>query len=219
MASSNDVLIHINLKNPEKIVRIPLKSPVYKLFLDPSGRHLIIATTQGDNMYLYSKWKDFLPRPIKSFKMVIESVAWNTPFLLSIAGEVATGTRELLIGGRNGIIYEGLLESKEEIFKTHDKNVNSVFTLPERHPITGLCFQWFGGPGTEGRRGLVVVTTATRIYQFVGVLPDRRAEEGIRMFSGLFATYKGTELSKSQFLLSIIGIHGQYYRISRTSRR
>ncbi|CAG7852334.1 Vacuolar protein sorting-associated protein 18 homolog [Serendipita indica DSM 11827] len=192
MGCSNDMLIHINLKNPEKIVKIPLKASVYKLFLDPSGRHLLIATTQGENWYLCSQWKEFLPRPIKSFKMVIETVAWNTSYLLSNVARTATTTREMLIGGRNGIIYEGMLDSKEEIFRPHDRNVTAVFTLPERTPITGLCFQWF--PPNEQKRGLVVVTTATRIYQFVGSPTDKRSEDGARMFSQLFSSYKGTEL-------------------------
>lgn len=200
MACSNDLLIHINLRNPEKIAKIPLKGPVYKLFLDPSGRHLIIATTQGDNLYLYSKWKEFLPRPIKSFKMAIESIAWNAPFLLSKAGELATTTRELLIGARNGIIYEGCLESKEELFKAHDRNVYSVCHLPEKQPITGLCFQWFGGSGTDGKRGIAVVTTATRIYQFVGMVSEKRIEEGVRVFTSLFSNYQGAELSVSMHL-------------------
>ncbi|PVF97591.1 hypothetical protein CPB86DRAFT_815453 [Serendipita vermifera] len=189
MACSNDMLIQINLKNPEKMVRIPVKASIYKIFLDPSGRHLIIATTQGDNLYLYSKWRELVPKPIKSFKMIIESVAWNTSYLLSSAGDASTGTRELLIGGRNGTIYEGVLESKEEFLKQHDRNVNAVFTLPERQPITGLCFQWF--PPADLKRGLVVVTTSTRIYQFVGPAPDRRSEEGVRLFTSLFSAYKG----------------------------
>ncbi|KAG8815007.1 hypothetical protein FRC17_000900 [Serendipita sp. 399] len=193
MACSNDLLIHINLKNPEKMVKIPVKAPIYKLFLDPSGRHLVIATAQGDNLYLCSQWRDFLPRPIKSFKMMIESIAWNSGFLLSSAGSSATGTREILIGGRNGIIYEGVLDSKEEIFKSHDRNVNAVFTLPERQPITGVCFQWFST--AENRRGLVVVSTATRIYQFVGAPGDRRSDDGARMFTSLFSAYKSAELN------------------------
>ena len=27
------------------------------MFLDPTGRHLIITTQSGDNYYLYAKWK------------------------------------------------------------------------------------------------------------------------------------------------------------------
>ena len=194
MATSTDVLVHINLKNPEKVIKITLKAPVYKLYLDPSGRHLIIATSQGDNLYLYSKWKEFLPRPIKSFKMTIESVAWNRSFLLSAAGDISTGTRELLVGGRNGIIYEAVLDSKEDFFKGHDRSVNAVFNLPERQPITGLFFQWF--PSPDFKRGLVVATTAARIYQFVGAAPEKRNEDGFRMFTPLFSTYKGAELSE-----------------------
>lgn len=193
MAVANDLLIHINLKDTEKIIQIPLKLSVYKLFLDPSGRHLIITSQTGDNYYLYSKWKEFVPKPLKSFKMIIESVAWNSTFLLSPAGESSTSTREILLGGRNGVITEALLESKEEIFKNHDRYVNNLFTLPQRQPITGLNFQWF--PAPDNKRGLVIASTTTRIYQFIGSPPDRRYEEGVRMFTSLFAPYKEAEPS------------------------
>jgi hypothetical protein len=214
MACSNDVLIQINLKNPEKMVKIPVKASIYKLFLDPSGRHLIIGTAQGDNLYLYSKWRELVPKPVKSLKMVIESVAWNAPYLLSSAGDASTGTRELLIGGRNGTIYEAVLESKEEFLKQHDRNVNAVFTLPERQPITGLCFQWF--PPSDLKRGLVIVTTPTRIYQFVGPAPDRRSDEGSRMFTSLFSAYKGVIPSRLIFHYPL-SLTQFSYRVSRSS--
>jgi vacuolar protein sorting-associated protein 18 len=222
--ATTDLLIHINLRSPEKIIKIPLstflnpkqntgrqqntKQPsgpsngVYKLHLDPSGKHLIIATTSPDtNLYVYTKWPTLTPRPIKSFKMVIESVAWNRSFLLSHSSEHSTGTREILIGGRGGVMYEAVLDSKEDFFKGHDRSINAIFTLPERQPIAGLVFQWFGGErGNVGGRGLVVATTATRIYQFVGGAPEKR-EDG-RIFSGLFAGYKGAELSEYEVSLS-----------------
>lgn len=30
---------------------------IYKMFFDPTGRHLIITTETGDNYYLFAKWK------------------------------------------------------------------------------------------------------------------------------------------------------------------
>lgn len=242
MACANDTLIHINLASPETILRIPIpprtttkgnvasSSQVTKLFLDPSGRHLIVATAQGENFYTYTKWPQLALKPLKNFKMVIETVAWNAPFLLSKTsntgqtthtgvGSILTGgggvlanlggipsgasptsSGGFLVGARNGVIYEALLDGKDEFLKAHDRYVNSVFTLPERQPIAGIVFQWFGGDistGTADKRdkGLVVVTTQDRIYQFVGPGPEKRSEEGVRMFTSLFSAYKGSELS------------------------
>ena len=110
-------------------------------------------------------------------------------------------------------MYEVVLDSKEDFFKGHDRSVNAIFTLPERQPIAGLVFQWFGGErGNVGGRGLVVATTATRIYQFVGAAPDKK-EDG-RVFSGLFAGYKGAELSEfRRSLLRISELTNLFYFI------
>ena len=187
MGLSNNVLVLIELSRDDQVVQIPiLRKPnefsIYKLFLDPSGRHLIITSTQGENWYLYRGWKK--PRQLKSFKMVIESVAWNKSALLNSAH--STSTREILIGGRNGTIYEAVLDVQEDFFKSQERYFQSIFTLPERHPVTGLRFDFF--PPMDQRKALVLVTTATRVYQFVGT-PDKRSEEGGRVFSRLFAGY------------------------------
>lgn len=131
--------------------------------------------------------------------MVIESIAWNRPFVLSAPH--LTSTRELLIGARNGTIYEAALDAEEDFFKPHDRYLNAVFTLPERHPITGISFDFF--PPTDPRKALVVVTTPSRIYQFVGV-PDRRPDEAGKVFSGLFASYRDTAPSELIIYLYLV---------------
>lgn len=198
MGLSNNVLVLIELSRDDQVVQIaiPRKTTefsIYKLFLDPSGRHLIITSTQGENWYLYRGWKK--PRQLKSFKMVIESVAWNKSALLNSTH--STSTREILIGGRNGTIYEAVLDAQEDFFKSQERYFQSVFTLPERHPVTGLRFDFF--PPMDQRKALVLVTTATRIYQFVGT-PDKRSEEGGRVFSRLFANYSDSAPSKLAYI-------------------
>lgn len=190
MGLASNMLVIIELSRDDQVVQIaipkkPTEFSIYKLYLDPSGRHLIITSTQGENWYLYRGWKK--PRLLKSFKMVIESVAWNKAALLNAAH--ATSTREILIGGRNGTIYEAVLDAQEDFFKSQERYLQPVFTLPERHPVTGLNFDFF--PPMDQRRALVLVTTPTRIYQFVGT-PDKRSEDGGRVFSRLFASYTDT---------------------------
>ncbi|KDQ63405.1 hypothetical protein JAAARDRAFT_147697 [Jaapia argillacea MUCL 33604] len=190
MGLSSNMVVMIELSHAEQVVKIqipqrkPGESNIYKIFLDPSGRHLLVTSTQGENWYLYRGWKK--PKLLKSFKMVIESVAWNKAALLS---SHSTSTRELLIGARNGTIYEAVLDSEEDFFKSQDRYLQPVFSLPERHPITGIKFDTF--PAMDPKKTLVVVTTPSRIYQFVGNT-DRRSEEAGRVFTGLFASYRDT---------------------------
>ncbi|KAM5530109.1 hypothetical protein V8D89_016218, partial [Ganoderma adspersum] len=190
MGLANNLIIQIELSRAEHFIRIqiprkPSEFTIHKLFLDPSGRHLLVTSLQGENWYFYRGWKK--PKQLKSFKMVIESVAWNKAALLSSSH--STSTREMLIGARNGTIYEAVLDAEEDFFKSQERYLQPVFTLPERHPVTGLKFDTF--PSLDPKKALVVATTATRIYQFVGI-PDRRSEDGGKMFSALFGSYRDT---------------------------
>ena len=188
MGLSTNAIVLIELSRSDQIIKIqlppkPTDFTIYKLFMDPSGRHIVVTSTQGQNWYLYRTWKK--PRQLKGFKMVIESIAWNKAALLSTSN--STSTREILIGAKNGIIYEAVLDAEEDFFKSQERYLQAVFTLPERHPITGLRFDLF--PSSEQKKALIVVTTPTRIYQFIGT-PDRKSEEGGKVFSSLFATYR-----------------------------
>jgi hypothetical protein len=124
--------------------------------------------------------------------MVIESVAWNKAALLSSSH--STSTREILIGARNGTIYEAILDAEEDFFKSQERYLNAVYTLRERQPITGLNFDFF--PSIDPKRVLIVAITTTRIYQFSGTL-SRRPEEGGRVFGMIFATYREAAPSAS----------------------
>lgn len=194
MGLANNTIVQIELSRYEQVMKIPIpRKPteftIHKLFLDPSGRHLLVTSAQGENWYLYRGWKK--PRQLKSFKMVIESIAWNKSSLLSSSH--STSTREMLIGAKNGTIYEAVLDAEEDFFKSQERYFQPVFTLPERQPVTGLKFDFF--PPSDPKRALVVVTTPTRIYQFVG-MPDRRSDDGGRVFSGLFTSYRDTPPSQ-----------------------
>lgn len=196
MGLSNNYILLIELSHAEQVVKIPIQRKstdftIYKIFLDPSGRHLLVTSTQGENWYLYRGWKK--PRLLKTFKMVIESVAWNKPSLLSTTH--STSTKEMLIGARNGTIYEAVLDAEEDFFKSQERYCQAVFSLPEKQPITGIKFDFL--PPPDAKKALVLVTTTSRIYQFVGV-PDRRAEgDNGRVFAGLFASYK--EMAPSEY--------------------
>lgn len=40
-----------------EISRKASNSKVTQLFLDPTGRHIIVSTDTGDNYYLFQKWR------------------------------------------------------------------------------------------------------------------------------------------------------------------
>ena len=195
MGLASNVIVMIELSHSDQVVKIPIpRKPheltFHKLFLDPSGRHLLITSTQGENWYFFRGWKK--PKQLKTFKMVIESVAWNKPALIRSSN--STSTREILIGARNGTIHEAVLDAEEDFFKSHERYMQNVFSLPERHPITGIRFDLF--PPSDPRKALVIVTTPSRIYQFVGV-PEKRSDDPGRLFTGLFGSYKDTAPSAS----------------------
>ncbi|KAH9985393.1 Pep3/Vps18/deep orange family-domain-containing protein [Russula compacta] len=188
MGLSSNVIVLIELAHSEQVLKIPIpRKPsefsIYKLFIDPSGRHLVITSLEGENWYLFRSWKK--PKQLKTFKMVIESIAWNKAALLSSSH--LTSTREVLIGARNGAIYEAVLDAEEDFFKSQERYLSVVFTLPERQPITGINFDFF--PSIDPKKALIVVITTSRIYQFTGMLP-RRPDEGGRVFGMIFAGYR-----------------------------
>lgn len=194
MGLASNLIVLIELSRAEQVVKVqiprkPSEMSIHKLFMDPSGRHIIVTSTQGENWYLYRSWRK--PRQLKGFKMVIESVAWNKSALLSSTH--STSTREILIGARNGTIYEAALDAEEDFFKSQERYLQSIFSLPERHPITGIKFDYF--PPTDPKKALVLITTATRIYQFVGPI-DRKSEDVGRVFTSLFTAYRETAPSR-----------------------
>ncbi|KAJ7076574.1 Pep3/Vps18/deep orange family-domain-containing protein [Mycena belliarum] len=183
MALSTNVVVLIELSHSDQVIKVqiprkPTDMTIYKIFMDPSGHHIIVTSTQGENWYLYRAKK---PRQLKSFKMVIETIAWNKAALLSASH--AKSTREILIGSTNGVVFEALIDAEEDFFKSPDRYLQTVLSLRERHPITGIKFDFF--PPSDPRRVLVILTTDSRIYQYAGA-PDRRADDGSRVFSSLF---------------------------------
>ncbi|KAL4241619.1 VPS18 family protein [Abortiporus biennis] len=190
MGLSNNVIVLIELSREDQVIQIPIprkpsEMTLDKIFMDPSGRHLIITSTQGENWYLFRGWKK--PKQLKGFKMIIECIAWNTPALLS--NPRSTSSREMLIGARNGTVYEAVLDAEDDFFKPQERYLQPVFTLPERSPITGMKFTFF--PPLDYKRVWVAITTATRIYQFVAT-PDKRADASGRVFSSVFSSYRDT---------------------------
>ncbi|KAL1748553.1 Pep3/Vps18/deep orange family-domain-containing protein [Schizophyllum fasciatum] len=188
MALANNTLVLIELSHSEQVVQIPIpRKPqdmaIHKLFIDPSGRHIIVTSTQGENWYYFRAWKKTKQPKSLKWKMVVESVAWNRAALL--ASPNATSTREMLVGARNGTIYEAVLDAEENLFASLERHLQPVYSVSG--PVTGMHFNVF--PPHDPRKTWIVVTTPSRMYQFIGA-PDRRSEDGSRAFAALFSTYR-----------------------------
>ncbi|KAF7727857.1 hypothetical protein EC973_006970 [Apophysomyces ossiformis] len=207
MAVSNNIMVvaldtfrilRIDLDNALEveeieITRKPSDGKISKIFFDPTGRHLIITTDHGENYYLYEKWRR--TKPLTKFKGVtISSIAWNKQATLT-----DPSTQEILIGTKNGLIYEACLEPTDEFFRREEKYFKQVYSIHESTmPITGLHFEQFP---VNSRKYFVLATTPTRIYQFIGFVgpsSGSRSPSGFgeaedrgekAMFEGLFSKY------------------------------
>ncbi|KAF9362080.1 hypothetical protein BGX26_004165 [Mortierella sp. AD094] len=170
-----------------EIPRRPTEGRIYKMFFDPTGRHLIITTETGDNYYLFAKWKK--AKLLSRFKgIVIESIAWNR----STDRPMESSTKEFLIGTRNGLIFEAELEPTAELFKKEERYFKQVYAMEPSMPICGLRMEQF--PASL-RKYVVVAVTPTRIYQFIGsVTPNNSngiigGSEDRALFENLFSKY------------------------------
>ncbi|KAJ1570148.1 hypothetical protein HK096_001163, partial [Nowakowskiella sp. JEL0078] len=155
------------------------KDRIRKLFLDPTGNHMIITSDAGENLYLYSKWKK--PRILSKFKgVLINSIAWGRP-----KGGPGDSTGVFLLGSLQGHIYEAELQATDEIFKREEKFFRQVYTVPDSMPVYGIRYEKF--PVTSSRKHVVFIATPERLYQLVGFCGDQSSEIG--MFGDFFRAY------------------------------
>jgi len=164
----------------EDIEILPKKSTdfIKNIFLDPTGKHLIITTEGEDTYYLYEKWKK--PKLMSKFRGInIQAIAWRGKQCLN---DISTGL--ILIGTNNGKIYEAEIQPTDEYFKREERFFKQVYSFnDEMLSITSLRFETFP---TDPKKYVVIVATPIRLYQFIGtVSSDPNISEG-GMFTELF---------------------------------
>lgn len=148
---------------------------IRKIFLDPTASHLLISTFSGENYYLHSRASK--PKTLSRLRNIqIESVAWS-PALPS------TSTREILIGTKDGLVYEAFIEASDEFLRRDERYARQVYAVPDGAPVTGLHVDMLPGKG-ELRR--VVVTTPTQILHFVGKVARQGHSDSSPIFSKFF---------------------------------
>ncbi|XP_065844581.1 vacuolar protein sorting-associated protein 18 homolog [Oscarella lobularis] len=175
MKSGRQDEIQIGGKRSEDVV-------VHKIFLDPTGRHLLVSMESQENFYLARDMQK--ARPLQRGKgVLIESVAWNR----SQVDEQST--KEILIGSSKGCIIEAVIEPQEAKFLGQgevEKYWKQLYYLDEKEAITGLHFELFPYNPTSGDKYFIMATTRRRLYQFTGF--STSAEPPI--LSGVFLPYE-----------------------------
>ncbi|GAA5958403.1 hypothetical protein JCM3765_007864 [Sporobolomyces pararoseus] len=201
-------LIRIDLDRPTEVDKyeLPLQPPsltregiattLHKVHVDPTGRHVLVSTTTGDNSYLYiGALPPGLPssaaakkaKPLNRLKgAIIDSISWApSPSSSSSSSSNSFSTREILLGTASGQILETSLVdpslSESSSFSIPvpgrsgpERYVKQLYVLPERQTITGLRYEIWG------KRVAVIATTESRIVQLVGSLQSsgRKDEDG-----------------------------------------
>ncbi|XP_026855194.2 vacuolar protein sorting-associated protein 18 homolog [Electrophorus electricus] len=181
MSLGKDALLRIDLGKPDQPNQIELgrkdDSKVHKLFLDPTGSHLVISLTTNECVYLnrntqkvrsLSRWRGHL----------IESVGWN-----KLLG-TETNTGPILVGTSQGIIFEAEISASEgTLFNTNpDQYFRQVHSLEEDgNPAPVCCLEV--ERGVESKY-YIIATTRKRLFQFVGRLVEGTEQQGL---SSVFA--------------------------------
>ena len=120
-----------------------------------------------DNYYLHRNWKK--PKIMTKMKgIIVSSVAWdrNNTDLLT--------TNDILIGTTKGRIFETSIEANDKAFMERlvgggkELSFKPIYYVGDVTPIFGLKFEKFATTINEPTKYYVMVTTTTRIYQFIG---------------------------------------------------
>lgn len=176
LVMSNKVLLRIDLSKkdpqPEEIDLMKFggdkynQSKVGHLFMDSKGNHLLISLISRDGLNcvdaLHLGRGSKKPKSTGKMKShVVTAIAWGR----NNASETNTGP--ILIGTSRGFIFETELSTSDSSFASVEQYWKQVFDIGKGNPvvITGLEFFAFSGKDTKH---FVLVTTPSRLYQFVG---------------------------------------------------
>eukprot|EP01127_Copromyxa_protea_P018259 TRINITY_DN5700_c0_g1_i3.p1 TRINITY_DN5700_c0_g1~~TRINITY_DN5700_c0_g1_i3.p1 ORF type:complete len:460 (-),score=77.96 TRINITY_DN5700_c0_g1_i3:1658-3037(-) len=179
-ALENGHIIRLNLLEPAGLedVEIVRGQTIVKMFLDPSGTHLLLVVNNEDTYYLPQNQR----RPQKLKVRGVESVAFQREVQNPSQGV------QILVGTNTGQVYEGFLRDGLQRYRP-------VFNInTEGMNITSLVFEHFPGDETKF---FTMAVTPDRIIQFVGgpsldlalshpiyrVLPGSLPHSQLRVFS------------------------------------
>ncbi|XP_038059367.1 vacuolar protein sorting-associated protein 18 homolog [Patiria miniata] len=191
MAMSDNVILRIDLEHPDQPDEVKLgEYQIHKLFLDPTGRHLIISTEQQEVFYLSRTGRK--GKPLQKLKgHIIDSIGWNK---LNTSDST---TAEVLMGTSKGLIFETEIQSGDDsrfFQQSLDQYWKQVFNLGKEGavPVTGLEVELVQPALQNERRFFIMATTPGRLYQFVGIIPSSSETP---VFQNVFHRYEASPAS------------------------
>ncbi|KAJ3348824.1 hypothetical protein HDU83_001026 [Entophlyctis luteolus] len=135
---------------------------------------------------------------------MIECIAWGVPS----RNQPETSTGLILLGSKQGHIFEAELQASDDYFKKEEKHFEQVFSIPEDLPVLGIRKV---KSTSLPNRYAVIVNTPSRLYQFVGTAFDSSEAGG---FSRLFSTADTTASEiASRFIASYLSLLLDYQEL------
>lgn len=157
---------------PKKLSEI---GQIQRTFLDPTGTHLLISTSLGENYALnYQSTKAKVLGRLKGLH--ITSVAWNP-------SHPTRSTGEILLGTSDGTIYETYLEPSDEYFKRDDRYLRQVWKSPSEDAIMGISVAY--GKDTLTRK-IIATTKSGKIYFWQGKVASHSSQDAIPIYPKFF---------------------------------
>ncbi|XP_074661920.1 vacuolar protein sorting-associated protein 18 homolog [Tubulanus polymorphus] len=192
IAMRTNVLLRIDLDHPDNPDEVEIvknnEDSIHKIFLDPTGRHLIISMTSTDAFYVNRASKK--PKHLSKMKgHLIESIGWNRQ------NTNDNSTSEIIIGTNQGLIFETEIQSGEDsrFFQgSLEQYWRQLFNLckdkpDDPVPVTGLEFDRMDWKASNEYKYFIMATTPGRMYQFIGTIPNSIEAP---IFQRIFAQYE-----------------------------
>ncbi|XP_071479921.1 vacuolar protein sorting-associated protein 18 homolog [Diadema antillarum] len=187
IAMRDNQLLRIDREHPDQPDEVKVgEDRIHRLFLDPTGRHLLIST-EGQEVLSLSRNSRKCRNLTKCKGHLIDSVGWNK------SNTNESSTSEILLGTSQGLIYEAEIQAGEDSRFFHqslDQYFKQVFNLGKEGtvPVTAIEVERIpASKQNEGARIFVMATTPGRLYQFIGTVPAQ-AESPI--FLNVFQKYE-----------------------------
>lgn len=163
MATDNGQIHRLHLSRPSEVevTEVSRTDPIHKIFLDPTGKFLLISLGghHPEVLFWYQPWKK--PKPLLRLKgIIVNSVAWDRS-----VPDNSPVTGELLLGTTVGTIYSTIIDAREG----KERTFRQVYNMNDEIPVTGLRYDRFPHSHShDPPRYFVMATTPSRLYQFVG---------------------------------------------------
>lgn len=148
---------------------------IQKTFLDPTGSHLLISTSMGENYCLnYQSTKAKSLGRLKGLH--ITSVAWNPALPTRTTGEILLGTAD-------GSIYETFIEPSDEYFKREDRYIRKVWKTTSGDSVTGISVNT---TRDKAIRMVLASTKSGNAFFWQGKVSAHASSDGIPLYPKFF---------------------------------